>query len=231
MKPFSWSWSRLKNYRSCPKRSWHLDIHKDVKEPESEALIWGNNVHQAMASSVANGTPLPRTMQHYDVWPRKIRALKRAGMETHVENKLAMAEDFSPTGFFGQRTWFRGVLDVIGFGVRRALSVDWKTGGNISPEYEQLGLSAQLVFSHYPEIEEVDTIYVWLGHTNDDGTPVTTRQTYARDGMGPLWSKLLPEVKAMAEAYRTTTYPPKPSGLCVRHCPVTSCPYHGKGSR
>ena len=33
----------------------------------------------------------------------------------------------------------------------------------------------------------------------------------------------------MEEAYRTTTYPPKPSGLCSSYCPVTSCPYHGKG--
>jgi len=48
--------------------------------------------------------------------------------------------------------------------------------------------------------------------------------------MMPLWAGLMPEINQLAEAHRTTTYPPKPSGICVRHCPVTSCPYHGKGS-
>jgi len=56
-------------------------------------------------------------------------------------------------------------------------------------------------------------------------------KVYKRDGMLPLWNDLNPELAAMLEAWRTTTYPPKPSGLCMRYCPVTSCPYHGKGSR
>lgn len=231
MKPFAWSWSKLKNYRSCPKRHWEIDIAKNFKDVESEALKWGEQVHKAMAERVGKGTPLPQSMQHYESWPAKIVALNMAGMKTQVENKLAMSRDFAPTSFFDAATWFRGVLDVIGLGSSTALSVDWKTGGNVNPDYEQLGLSAQLVFAHHPEIEAVETIYVWLGHTHDDGSPVITHGAYTRDTMVPLWARLLPEVGQMDEAYRTTTYPPKPSGLCVRHCPVTSCPYHGRGSR
>ena len=36
VKPFSWSYSRLKNYEACPKKHYHLDIKKDLPPEESE---------------------------------------------------------------------------------------------------------------------------------------------------------------------------------------------------
>jgi spore coat polysaccharide biosynthesis protein SpsF (cytidylyltransferase family) len=45
-KPFAWSYSKLKNYEVCPKRHWHVDVKKDFKEAESEALKQGNLVHK-----------------------------------------------------------------------------------------------------------------------------------------------------------------------------------------
>ena len=61
---------------------------------------------------------------------------------------------------------------------------DWKTGGTIKPEYEQLALSAQLVFAHYPDVDQVATAYIWLGHDDE------TEEIYKRDGMLPLWNGL-----------------------------------------
>ena len=58
-KPFSWSYSRLKNFETCPKRHWHVDINKDAKEEDSEQLQWGNAVHKALADRIAKGTSLP----------------------------------------------------------------------------------------------------------------------------------------------------------------------------
>ena len=52
-KPFSWSYSRVKNYRSCPLKHYHVDIKKDYKEDESEILTWGNEVHGALAKRLA----------------------------------------------------------------------------------------------------------------------------------------------------------------------------------
>jgi len=226
-KPFTWSYSKLKNYRTCPKRHWEIDIAKHFKE-ESEALTWGNTIHDAMANRISKGTPLPRTMEHYEDWPaRLVKARDLFGLETKVENQLAMNRDFRPRAWFDRDVWFRGKLDVIQLSAKdgTALVVDWKTG-QIKPDIEQLGLFAQLVFAHYPEIEEVSTVYVWLG--SDDHT----LERYKRDaGLLPLWNTLNPMIKAMEEAHRTTTYPPKPSGLCVHWCPVVSCPHHGKGDR
>ena len=36
-KAFSWSYTKLKNYETCPKRHFHYDVRKDIKEPEGEA--------------------------------------------------------------------------------------------------------------------------------------------------------------------------------------------------
>jgi hypothetical protein len=34
----------------------------------------------------------------------------------------------------------------------------------------------------------------------------------------------------MQKAVRTNNFPPRPSGLCKRHCAVTGCQYYGKGA-
>lgn len=225
-RPFSWSWSRLKNFRTCPKRSWHLDIAKDIREEEGPALVWGHEVHEALATSIDKGKPLPVTMEQYEHFPARFAKLKNEGYKVLVENKLAMTEKFTGTGFFDKDTWFRGVADVLVFSpVQPVVGVfDWKTG-KVSPEFEQLQLTAQLIFANYPEIEEVATAYIWLGFDAE------TKQSYRRDEMVPFWNRMWPAINTMIDAHKHTNYPPKPSGLCVHHCPVTSCPYHGKGSR
>lgn len=228
-KNFAWSWSRLKNFRTCPKRSYHTDITKEFKD-DSEALRWGDELHKAIAERIAHGVVLPPTMSRFEDWAAHVGTFKNGGAikgVIKVENKLAMDEQFRPTSFFDNSTWFRGVVDVLidlSPARREVVTIDWKTG-KVHPEFEQLALSAQLVFAHYPEVDKVLALYAWLG--NDDFTKII----YRRDEMVPLWNRLWPEINVMKEAHRTTTYPPKPSGICVSYCPVTSCPHHGRGSR
>lgn len=224
-KKFSWSWSRLKNYRTCPKRHYEIDLAKNVKEDESEQLRWGHQFHDAMAKRIDKGTPLPATMTRYDKLPALMHQHKLDGADVSVELKLAMDQEFRPTAWFDPNTWFRGVVDVQYLVAPEAVAIDWKTGGKIEPEFEQLGLNAQLIFAHHPDVDTVHTVYQWAAHDAE------TNKSYNKGDMVPLWNKLLPEVKLMEEAARTLTYPPKPSGLCVKYCPVTSCPYHGKGTR
>lgn len=226
-KPFAWSWSKLKNYRSCPKRHYEIDIAKTYKEDEkSPALLWGDEFHKAMADFIGKGKPLPATMERHSGWPDNIIKMKNGGLEVKVEQKLAMDNQFRATSFFDNATWFRSVADVLILIPQRhcAITIDWKTGGKVEPEFEQLALSSQTVFANYKDINYVIAIYVWAGHDRH------TVKLYSRDDMVPVWSAIMPEVKQMEEAFRTLTYPPKPSGLCKRHCVVISCPHHGKGS-
>ena len=87
-----WSYSRLKNYETCPKRHWHYDIFKDVKEPESDQLKDGFFVHDVLAKRIANATPLPPQVIEYEPWA--VRVLTGPG-QILVEQKLAIALDIS----------------------------------------------------------------------------------------------------------------------------------------
>jgi hypothetical protein len=220
-KKFSWSWSRLKNFRSCPKRHWHLDINKDIKDPESDDIRWGKVFHEAMAARI-QGKPLPQSLAHYDKLPALI-----SNYMADVECEMALNSEFKPTGWFASDTWLRAKVDVLMIHPAKhmALALDWKTGKMNGGDYEQLAITAQMIFSTYQEVDIVRTAYVWSKYDDD------TKEVFRREDMIPLWAKLLPEVKQMEKAAEHMDYPPKPSGLCVRFCPVTSCPYHGKGTR
>jgi hypothetical protein len=227
MKKFSWSWSKLKNFRACPKRHYEIDLAKNIKELPSDALRWGDMFHDAMAKRIAKGTELPPSLPWYDGWAGWMRNHKDDGAAVQTELRLAMDDQFQPTEWFDPRTWVRGIVDVLYIApwIKQATALDWKTGKEIKPEFEQLGITASLLFAHHKDIDTVNTVYMWSAHDTD------TIETYKREEMTPLWNKLMPEVKRMEEAARTMTYPPKPSGLCIKYCPVSSCPYHGKGDR
>jgi hypothetical protein len=216
-KPFSWSYSRLKNFESCPKRHWHLDIKKDIKEEEGEALLFGNELHKAMAKRVATGDPLPKAFQEYEPWAAKVST---ASGKTLVEQKFAIAADFAPVEFFDKRAWFRGIVDVMRLLGPVALVVDWKTG-KVKDDSVQLALTAQCVFSHFPQVQAIRTEFIWLAED------ATTRADFKREDMPAFWASIWPRISALEQAHKLTEYPARPGPLCRRWCPVTTCPHHG----
>jgi len=216
-KAFAWSYSKLKNYESCPKRHWHIDIKKDVKEEESEHLRYGNLLHEALAKSIGSGEALPPAFKHLEPWVEKLSG--GAGV-TLVEQKYAIRSDFSATEFFARDAWFRGIGDVVKIAGPVGLILDWKTG-KIVEDSVQLALMAQCVFAHFPDVQKVRTEFVWL---KEDAT---TRADFSRDDMRSLWASLLPRVRMLEDAHNGQNYPPKPGPLCRRWCPVTACPHHG----
>jgi hypothetical protein len=216
-KPFSWSYSKLKNFETCPKRHWHVDVAKDIKEPEGEALMWGNNVHKALADRVEHGTPLPKTMEEYESWAKRI--LTGQG-KILVEQKLAINKEFGPESWFSDYAWYRGIGDVIKVVGPVALVVDYKTG-KIIEDGSQLALMAACVFAHHPEVQKVRSEFIWL---KEDAN---TRADFTREGMVKIWRDLWPRIESLEYAHKTISFPPKPGSLCKRWCPVNVCPHHG----
>jgi hypothetical protein len=226
-KPFSFSYSRLKNFETCPKRHYHCDIVKDFKEDEGEQLLWGNAVHKALANRIGKDIPLPIGMEHYERWCLRILTPPGKGIIL-VEQQLAIDEDFGATEWFdsdarkkGKKLpWYRGIGDVIKIVGPVALIIDWKTG-KILEDSQQLALMAAVVFAHHPEVMKVRSEFVWLMHD------ATTRKDFHRNEMADMWRHLWPRIEALKYAHDTTSYPAKQGGLCRRYCPVTSCPHHG----
>lgn len=216
-KPFAWSYSKLKNFETCPKRHWHIDIAKDVKEEESEALLWGNEVHKVLAERLAQKKPLPVPMQKYEHWCAKIEATPG---DLLVEQKLAITKDFGSCSFFDKSAWFRAVGDVVKIRGPVALIVDWKTG-KILEDSVQLALAGACVFAHYPQVQAVRSEFIWLAED------ARTEATMHRGDMPSMWRGLWPRIEALEQAHKLTNYPAKPGALCRKWCPVAKCPHHG----
>jgi hypothetical protein len=226
-KPFTWSYSRLKNYRTCPKKHYHADLAPkgspdSFKDTKGAAMEYGNQVHDAIAARISKGHALPPAIAHFE--PRVQRVLNSPpGAKLLVEQDMAITREFTSTGYWDRDVWYRAKCVFVKIVGPVALAVDWKTG-KIIEDSEQLALMAQCIFSAYPEVQKVRTLFDWLGNNAE------TVLDLQRSDMATLWRQLLPEVAGYEEACRTFTFPPKPSGLCKSHCPVTSCPSHGKGS-
>jgi hypothetical protein len=223
-KPFAWSYSKLKNFETCPKRMFHYDISKDVREPESQQLLDGNFTHKTLAERISKGAPLPTQVAMYEPWAARVLAGEAPDPKSKtilVEQQLAILRDFSPCTWFDKKTWFRGIGDVIKIAGPVALIIDWKTG-KVKEDQTQLMSMAQCVFSHHPEVQQVRSEFVWLA------AEATTRMNFKRADMPGHWASVLPRVALLENANQTMTYPAKPGGLCKRWCAVTDCPHHGE---
>jgi hypothetical protein len=235
-KPFAWSYSKIKNFKSCPKRYWHVDVQRDIKEEESEQLKQGNLLHDAAAKRIDAGKPLPGTTVYrtaLEEWCVKIlaghadtKAFEAAapGAKMLVEQKLAITAEFGPTTWFGTDdapAWYRGIGDVIKIVGPVALIIDWKTG-KIVEDSQQLALMAACVFAHHPQVQRVRSQFIWLKEDAE------SRADYSRADMPAMWAGILPEVTTLKTAHETLNFPAKPGSLCKRWCPVHVCPHHGE---
>lgn len=233
-KSFAWSYSKLKNLEVCPKRHYEVDIAKNYVDTSAQ-LDWGNSVHKSMAAALlhkaklpASGTgrdrvepaPLPSEMKDYQKWVHAYTQPSLPG-QLYVEQKYAITRDFQPTGWFDGNVWYRGICDKLRVNKDLALAADWKTG-KVLHDSIQLMLMSQCIFSHHPQVQIINTQFVWL---KDD---CVTDDTFTRATIAKEWPPVLERVKALEEAARTLSYPPRPNRMCARYCPVISCPHHGK---
>jgi hypothetical protein len=227
-KPFSWSYSKLKNYEACPQKHLKVDLDKTFEEAQTPQLKDGNDFHDAMKVAVSSGSPLPPPLAKFQKWVDKLTLVSNPYQIIQVEQKLAITKDLKPCGFFDKDVWFRGVVDylkLVPVGKSQlALAVDYKTG-KLLDDPVQLALFAQLIFSHHPNTLKIRTEYLW---TQEDDT---TREDFVPEDMVQLWTLLLPRVAALEKSYDTGDYPVKPSGLCKKHCPVASCAHYQRGNR
>lgn len=219
-KEWAWSYSKLKNYETCPKRHYEIDVVKNYVDG-GEGLAWGNEVHDRIAKACTGAQPLPDTMKEYQRW---VDLVREGPGQLFVEQKYAITRDFRATTYFARDCWYRGIGDVVRIAGPVALILDWKTG-KVIEDSVQLMLMAQCLFSHFPTVKRVRSEFIWL--KEDCSTP----EVFTREEIAEAWRDLLPRVNKLEAASKTMTYEPKPSGLCKKFCPVASCPFYGKGGR
>jgi hypothetical protein len=223
------SFSAMNNFANCPRKFHAYDVAKVIKEPENEHMVEGHRVHKAMAEFIAEGTPLPPQYERYADWVTTMRTHNH-DEQVLVEHKLACTFQLKPCEYFSRidKVWLRAQADLLVINNLHALSVDWKTGKEPDPRFEllppnfQLRLTAMLIFLHFPDVERVESRYVYL----NQGTQSTFMMP--KSDLREFIPQVFDQASGIQKAVRKDHWPPRPSGLCAKHCGVTACEYWGK---
>jgi hypothetical protein len=227
----AWSFSALDKFTKCPRKYFYYDVVRTVQEPENPNMKEGFRVHKAMSDFISLGKPLPADMERYADWVTTMLT-RQPGEKVFTEHKMGMTFDLRPCEFFSrkEKVWLRTVADLLVINGSHALSVDWKTGKEPDDRYEtlppnfQLRLVALCVFLHFPQVQMVESKYVYLVA----GT--STSFEMPRADLREFIPQMYETAGGLQKASRMNEWPPHPGGLCKRHCAVTQCQYHGIGS-
>lgn len=221
----AWSHSRVNSFLTCPRKLYEESIAKNYPFQESEASRWGLKVHKALELRLSMGAELPANMSQYESRAASFENLANSmGFEIHTELELAVNQSLEPCGWKDwNNCWARCALDLalIHPTDTAAVAVDWKTGKKKSDD-KQLALQAAMIFRHYPHVQKVKSMFVWLKEAGE-----MEPLTFNREQEPRLWKQYLPIVRDMTDAATFGKWPAKPSGLCKQYCPVDSCRHNG----
>ena len=158
----AWSFSSLKTFQQCPRKYYRTKIAKDIREPDTQATLYGKSVHTAAEEFIRDGTPIPE--QYAYVRPM-MENLKRIEGDKHCEVKLGFTENLEPCAFDAENVWWRGIADlvVINESKKLAYSIDYKTSKSARyADTKQLDLVAIGIFKHFPNIVRVKSALAFV---------------------------------------------------------------------
>jgi hypothetical protein len=201
-------------FEQCRKKYYHLKVTKDVKDSDSAFSHDGKAVHDAMFKRVLKGVALPLPMRVHEKWAA---AFERRKGDKHGEMKLCLNNKFEPVDWFAKDAWVRAIVDLLIIDGDTATIVDWKTG-KVRIDWTQLRLTAAVLSQLMPEIKKFNMVFVWLRDSK------ISSESISRSEIKEVWLDLLPRVKKIEVAKKTTDFPANDTPLC-RYCPVHQCPH------
>lgn len=221
----AWSYSSLTLFDQCPRKYYHLRVVKDIVEPESESMRYGNELHKAAELHIKDGVALPPQFKFVQPYMEKVKAIPGNKL---TEHKLGLRIDggkIVPCGFFAKDVWFRGVIDLLSLDNMTNVGyvIDYKTGK--SSQYAddlQLELMASLVFLHFGQIHKIKAGLMFVVAKD-----FVTRK-YEMQQKLTVFSKLDNILQRREKAYETGVFNPKQNFTCRGYCPVMSCPHNGR---
>jgi hypothetical protein len=218
-KSFAWSWSALDSFETCPRRHQLTKVVKAFPEKQNAAMLAGQQFHKALELRVERGKRLPPDMTQYEPILQRLEKSAEGGTMV-AERKIGLTRDLKECEYFDRDVWLRTVVDCQIDKGNRAMVLDWKTG-KVKDGYDQLALTAAVKFAINPELERVDTAYVWFQAN------AITKESFVREDVAGIWRNLLPRVAKIEDALASGKFPAKKSGLCKAYCPCTTCEHNG----
>jgi len=221
MKNFSWSYSSLDLYTQCPHKYFRLKVKRDIKEPISAQLLYGNRFHKAAENFIQNNTPLP---PEFDFAEKSLDILRNRKGQHLCEYRMGLTRELTPCRFSDLNVWWRGIADLLTLQEDRAFIIDYKTGHH--PKYantKQLEILSLAVFKHFPKIKRIKAGLVFVNA--NDFIPTI----YESDEQNNYWTKWIADVDKLEQAFQVDVWNPRPNFTCKSWCPVLDCTHNGKG--
>lgn len=238
----AWSYSRLADYRKCPRRFKYKHIEKR-KEPEGPALARGNAMHDALQRYIENrikvlpkkltlppgkdGKKAPPDATRFEV-SKPVKSVldelrkhqKSKPIDVLCELQYAVDSKWRPVDWFDRTAWLRAKLDVrqrLG-GVSQPPIVrvlDHKSG-KVYPDAhaEQLEIYAAIVLPHEPSVAEIIAGMLYIDQP--DAPTFATFKAADVPKLQKKWTKLA------APIFKDKTFKAKPSSEC------NWCPFSGR---
>jgi len=220
---YTWSYSSLGLFQQCPKKYYHLRVAKDYKEPETDALMYGKQLHEAAELYIGKGIPPSPQFAFIKNTLDLLKTLGEGG-EFLCEYRMGLTRDLQPCDFFSKDVWWRGVADLVILKDDRAYLVDYKTGKSSRyADTKQLEILALALFKHRPDIQLVKGGLLFLV-AND-----FVKAKYDAEQSHTYWLKWIEDTGRLEKAIELDVWNPRPNFTCKNFCAVKDCAHNGKG--
>lgn len=217
----AWSYSSLKQFKTCPRQYHEVRVLKKYPREENDTQRYGTALHLAAEEFVKDGKPLPPEFAFLE--PTLAALLRKRGRHL-CEHKMGVRADGTACDFFAPDVWSRGVADllIIDDEDMTAWVFDYKSGSDKYPDTDQLKLMALMVFAHFPVVRQVKGALLFV-----------LKDTMAKyraslEDVDAGWWYFRNDVAKLEAAHATGVWNPKQSGLCRKYCPVLDCEMNGK---
>lgn len=208
----AWSISRLHSYEQCPLQFKEKFITKSVATDDSPAMQRGKDIHDGIAKFlIGKAAGCPRDAL---VFPRMEQVISEihAFPDKVVEQQWGFNPNWQPTGWFGNDTWFRSILDVgLLYEDNTAESIDWKTGKKYGTNMDQMKSQAVAMFGRYRQLTNVTVRLAYLDTGDEEIAEIRKDEQH---------SIKADFEKRVAKMLADDIHAPKPNDKC-KWCPIS----------
>jgi hypothetical protein len=214
-----WSFSSLKTFQQCPKKYYHTKVAKDVKEPDTQATLYGKTAHTVAEEYIKDGTPIPPAFEYLRDTLDALAAIPGIKL---CEEELGLTKDLEPCAFDAPEAWWRGIADLVILDEEKELawSVDYKTSKSARyADVKQLDLVATAIFKKYPKIKRIKSALLFVVSKE------FVKATHHAEMVAKYMEKPSQDVARIEAALENGVWNPVTGPLC-RFCAVKQCEHN-----
>lgn len=214
-----WSFSSLKTFQQCPRKYYHTKVAKDVKEPDTQATLYGKAAHTVAEEHIRDGAPVP---PKFDYMKPVLEQLSAIPGEKLCEVQLGLTKDLESCAFNAKNVWWRGIADLVIINEEKQLahSVDYKTSKSARyADVKQLDLVAAGLFAKFPTINRVKSALIFVVSKE------FVKAEHYREMVPKYVEKPAQDVARIEAALENGVWNPVQGPLC-KFCAVKQCEYN-----